>query len=165
MTVRQRLWVAALAVGLGRPALLGGSSALAVLGMRGLDARKIHVLVGAVDMAPVLARMTHVKRRRVIVEAVADAAGGAESIAEVDFARICRRGRLPEPSRQAVRVDGAGGRRYRDVYFDDWRLHVEIDGAQHMDVRSWYADMTKWSTRWRPRYSPPAGAAGRGTPL
>lgn len=47
MTVRQRLWVAALAVGLGQPALLGGSSALTVLGMRGLDARKVHALVGA----------------------------------------------------------------------------------------------------------------------
>jgi very-short-patch-repair endonuclease len=98
-------------------------------------------LVGAIDMAPVLARMTHVKRRRVIVAAVADAAGGAESVAEVDFARLCRQGRLPEPSRQVVRVDSAGRRRYRDVYFDDWRLHVEIDGGQHMNVRSWYADM------------------------
>jgi very-short-patch-repair endonuclease len=75
------------------------------------------------------------------VAAVADASGGAESIAEVDFARLCRRGRLPEPSRQAVRVDAAGRRRYRDVYFDTWGLHVEIDGAQHMEVRSWYADM------------------------
>jgi len=208
MTMRQRLWVASLAVGLGQPALLGGPSALAVLGMRGLDTRRVHVLVGArhqhrrpplgvvthrtrhlpiedqhrlgqppctmparsvvdaaqwarsdrdavavvaaafqqrlvgvVDMEPVLARMTRVKRRQVIVAAVAAAAGGAESIAEVDFARLCRRGRLPEPSRQVVRADGGGRRRYRDVYFDDWRLHVEIDGAQHMEVRSWYADM------------------------
>jgi very-short-patch-repair endonuclease len=208
MTGLQRPWVAALAVGRGQPALLAGVSALTVMGMRGLDARRIHVLVGvgqqrrrpprgvvvhrtrhlpledqhrlgrppctmparsvvdaaqwarsdqdavavvaaafqqrlvaAVDVAPVLARMTHVKRRPVIVAAMADAAGGAESLAEVDFARLCRRGRLPEPSRQAVRVDSAGRRRYRDVYFDDWRLHVEIDGGQHMEVRSWYADM------------------------
>jgi hypothetical protein len=72
---------------------------------------------------------------------VADAAGGAESIAEVDFARLCRRHGLPEPSRQAVRVDAAGRRRYRDAYFDRWRLQVEIDGSHHMQVNSWYADM------------------------
>jgi hypothetical protein len=208
MTVRQRWWVASLAVGGGHAALLAGVSALAVLGMRGLGSRQIHVvvgvrrqlrhpppgvvvhrtrhmppedqhrlgrppctmparslvdaarwaptdrdavaviaagfqqrLVGAVDMAPVLDRMTHVKRRQLIVAAVADAAGGAESIAEIDFARLCRRHGLPEPSRQAVRLDAAGRRRYRDVYFDRWRLQVEIDGAQHMETSSWYADM------------------------
>ncbi|MDQ7904558.1 hypothetical protein RB614_08475 [Phytohabitans sp. ZYX-F-186] len=208
VTVHQRRWMAALAVGDGRLALLGGPSALAVLGMRGVETRRIHVLIGAsrqhrrpppgvvvhrthrvpiedlhrmgrppctmparslvdaaqwapsdrdaaaiiaagfqqrlvaaVDMTPVLERMTHVRRRRLIVEAVADAAGGAESIAEMDFARMCRRHRLPEPSRQVARVDSAGRRRYRDVYFDRWRLHVEIDGAQHLEVPSWYADM------------------------
>jgi very-short-patch-repair endonuclease len=208
MTLEQRRWVASLAIGLGQPAFLGGQSALAVLGMRGLDSRRIHVVVGtarqrrspppgvvvhrvsrlppedrhrlgrppctmparsiidaaqwaatdqeavaviaagfqqrpvgAVDMMPVLDRMKHVKRRRLIVAAVADAAGGAESIAEMDFARLCRRHRLPEPSRQVVRVDAAGRRRYRDVYLDEWRVQVEIDGAQHMEVRSWYADM------------------------
>ncbi|BCB74021.1 DUF559 domain-containing protein [Phytohabitans flavus] len=208
VTVLQRRWVAALAVGDGRVALLGGPSALAVLGMRGVETHRVHVLIGAsrqhrrpppgvvvhrtqrvpiedqhrmgrppctmparslvdaaqwarsdrdaaaiiaagfqqrlvaaVDMAPVLERMTHVKRRRLIVEAVGDAAGGAESIAEMDFARLCRRYRLPEPSRQVARVDSAGRRRYRDVYFDQWRVHVEIDGAQHLEIPSWYADM------------------------
>ncbi|BCB88271.1 PDDEXK family nuclease [Phytohabitans suffuscus] len=208
MTVPQRRWVATLAAGDGRMALLGGPSALAVLGMRGVDTQRIHVLIGAsrqhrqlppgvvahrtrrvpiedqhrmgrppctmparslvdaaqwarsdrdaaaiiaagfqqrlvaaVDMAPVLERMTHVKRRPLIVEAVADAAGGAESIAEMDFARLCRHHRLPEPSRQVARLDPAGRRRYRDVYFEPWRVHVEIDGAQHLEVASWYADM------------------------
>jgi very-short-patch-repair endonuclease len=208
MTAHQRPWVAALAAGHGLPAWLAGPSALTVHGMRGLDSRTVHVLIGAqhqlrrpppgvvvhrtrhlprddqhrlgrppctmparsvvdaaqwarsdrdaiaviaaafqqrlvaaADLTPVLARMTHVKRRRLIVAAAADAAGGAESIAEIDFARLCRRARLPEPTRQVVRIDGTGRRRYRDVYFDDWRLHVEIDGAQHMDIRSWYADM------------------------
>ncbi|MGN9910300.1 DUF559 domain-containing protein [Phytohabitans sp. LJ34] len=208
VTVQQRRWIAALAVGDGRIAMLGGRSALAVLGMRGVDTPQIHVvipaarqhrrpppgvvvhrayrvpiedqhrmgrppctmparslvdaaqwaasdrdaaaiiaagfqqrLVAAVDMTPVLERMPRIKRRRLIVEAVADAAGGAESIAEMDFARLCRRHQLPEPSRQVARVDSAGRRRYRDVYFDRWRVHVEIDGAQHLRVASWYADM------------------------
>ena len=204
----QRRWVASLAAGDGYPTLLGGTSALAVVGMRGVDVRQIHVLVAtsgrhrrpppgvvvhrtgrvpvedqhrvgrppctmparslvdaaqwarsdrdaaaiiaagfqqrmvaAADMASVLERMTHAKRRRLILEAVVDASGGAESIAEMDFARLCRRHRLPEPSRQVPRVDSAGRRRYRDVYFDQWRVHVEIDGAQHLEVASWYADM------------------------
>ena len=98
-------------------------------------------LVGRVDVEPVLARMTHARRRPLIVAAVDDAAAGAESIHEIDFARLCRRAGLPEPSRQAVRTDRAGRRRYRDVYFDAWRVHVEIDGGQHMEVRAWFADM------------------------
>lgn len=208
VTEQQRRWVAALAVGHGFVATMGGPTALAILGMRGRRGQQIHVLVssarqfrrpppgvvvhrtrhlppedrhqagsppctmparslidaaqwarsdedaiaviaagfqqrlvGAVDMEPVLARMTWIKRRSLIVAAAADAAGGAESIAEIDFARLCRRAGLPEPSRQVVRLDSAGRRRYRDVYFDDWRVHVEIDGAQHMEVTSWYADM------------------------
>lgn len=98
-------------------------------------------LVGLADVEPVLARMPHLRRRPVIVAAVADAAGGAESIFEVDFARLCRRAGLPEPSRQVARTDRSGRRRYRDVYFDEWGVHVEIDGGQHMDVKAWYADM------------------------
>lgn len=98
-------------------------------------------LVGAVDLAPVLARGWRLRRRAVIEAAVADAVGGAHSGNEVDFARLCRRAGLPEPSRQVVRVDPTGRRRYRDVHFDQWGVHVEIDGGQHMEVRAWYADM------------------------
>ena len=98
-------------------------------------------LVRARDVQPVLERMPRLRRRGVIVSAVADAAGGAESISEIEMARVCRRAGLPEPSRQVVRRDSAGRKRYRDVYFDEWGLHVEVDGGQHMDVRGWYADM------------------------
>jgi hypothetical protein len=98
-------------------------------------------LVGVPDLAPVLARMPRLRRRRVIAAAVRDAAAGAESISEIDFARLCRRGGLPEPSRQVVRRDRDGRTRYRDAYFDEWRVHVEVDGGQHMEVRAWYADM------------------------
>ena len=98
-------------------------------------------LVGLVDVEPVLARMTHAHRRPLIMAAIADVAGGAESIHEIDFARLCRRAGLPEPSPQVMRTDRAGRRRYRDVYFDAWRVHVEIDGGQHREVRAWWADM------------------------
>ncbi len=208
VTRYQQRWIAALAVGRGRAAPLGGLSALAVLGLRGHPDRPIEVLipaqrqdtdpppgvrvhrtrqlsstdihavgnppctmparavidaaqwaktdeeaitiiaaafqqrlVGAVDILPVLARLGRVKRRPLITAAVADATGGAESIYEIDFARLCRQSGLPEPARQAVRYDKAGRKRYRDVYFDEWGVHIEIDGGQHMEVRAWYADM------------------------
>jgi hypothetical protein len=48
-------------------------------------------LVGIVDVEPVLARMPRLRRRRVIAAAVADAGGGAESGAEIEVARLCRR--------------------------------------------------------------------------
>jgi very-short-patch-repair endonuclease len=42
---------------------------------------------------------------------------------------------------QAVRTDSNGRKRYRDAYFAQWNVHVEIDGSQHMNVTDWYADM------------------------
>lgn len=208
ITDSQRLWVASLAVGNGRRALLGGLTALNSLGLRGRRTSALHVIVPAhraatkppvgvvvhrtrlltradahlagappctmparsmldaaqwanrdrdavaiiaatfqqrlvsvADVLPVLARFRRLRRRAVIEAAITDAGGGAESAYEIDFARLCRKANLPEPSRQAVRVDRDGRRRYRDVYFDEWRVQVEIDGSQHMDVRAWYADM------------------------
>jgi len=187
VTVNQRRWIASLAVGGGRPAVVAGLTALAVLGLRGYPDRLVHAaqwagtderavtivaaafqqrLVGAIDVEPVLARMPRLRRRAVIAAAVADAAGGAESVVEIGFARLCRRAGLPEPSRQVVRRDGAGRKRYRDVYFDEWGVHVEVDGEQHMEVRAWSEDMrqhneiviagerllrfTSWLVRQRP---------------
>ena len=47
VTEQQRLWIAVLAVGCGRPTYLGGLSALSVLGLRRFDSRAIHVLLPA----------------------------------------------------------------------------------------------------------------------
>ncbi len=46
-TDQQRLWVASLAAGGGRPALLGGRTALAAMGMKGFATDSVHVLLGA----------------------------------------------------------------------------------------------------------------------
>lgn len=203
------LWIASLAVGNGRPALLGGSTALRVLGLRlPDDTDPIHVLLPAhltdrdpppgvvvhrsrhlsradarFDAAPpcttaarslidtarwaltdakavaiiaatfqqrlvtaaevnaVLRAEQRIRRRSIIESAVADASGGSESAYEIEFLRLCRQAGLPRPSRQAVRRDRSGHSRYRDVYFDAWRVQIEIDGSQHMDVHGWYADM------------------------
>jgi hypothetical protein len=87
------------------------------------------------------------RRSSVIVAAVRDAAGGAQSTFEIDFARLCRRAGLAEPSRQAVRTNSNGRKRYRDAYFEQRNVHVEIDGSQHMNVNDWYADMRQHNGR------------------
>ncbi len=97
-----------------------------------------------------LDRRLRIPRHRLIVEAAADAAGGSESISELDFLRLCKSGKLPVPTRQAVVVDASGRSRYRDVFFEEWRLHVEIDGSQHMDVANWWADMQRQNEMWTP---------------
>src|SRR5262245_20152226 len=45
VTAQQRLWAASLAAGAGEPALLGGLSALGVLGLRRFDSDLVHVLL------------------------------------------------------------------------------------------------------------------------
>ena len=210
----QRLWIASLAAGNGRPATLAGATALTAHGMRLVDDDRIHVLIPArlrdvdppsgvavhrssqlssLDLMPtrpprtappravvdaaqwarsderareivaaafqqrivslpalaaVLDRMRRAKRRALVIEAARDAAGGSESVSEQEFLRLCRRGRLPVPTRQAVVTDANGHRRYRDAYFERWRVHVEIDGGQHLDIHAWWADMQRQNAVW-----------------
>ncbi|MFV0460823.1 MAG: hypothetical protein ACK5MT_18865 [Actinomycetales bacterium] len=69
-------------------------------------------------------------RRAVIESVVQDLCEGAHSLGELDFAKLCRRHRLPAPTRQQVR-HGPNGRVYLDVYFEAARLVVEVDGGHH----------------------------------
>jgi very-short-patch-repair endonuclease len=71
------------------------------------------------------------RNRRAFIRDVAhDINDGAQSLGELDFAKLCRRRGLPEPARQAVRTL-PGGRAYLDVFWDGTGLVVEIDGFQH----------------------------------
>jgi very-short-patch-repair endonuclease len=214
ITANQRLWIASLAVGNGRPAPLAGLTALSRHGLRGYASSAIHTLIPArsketnrpsgvvvhrttifrptdlqlgnppltrparsvLDAASwatdddraraivaaafqqrvvtepaineVLSRMKRAKRRALVAETARDAAGGSESISEHDFLRLCRHGGLPAPARQTVVEDNKGRRRYRDAYFEEWQLHVEIDGGQHMDIGNWWADMKSQNEMW-----------------
>ena len=74
--------------------------------------------------------VTRSRRRALIDSVVRDVCDGAQSLGELDFAALCRRRGLPEPSRQAVRVL-PDGRVYLDVAWDDIGLVVEIDGGHH----------------------------------
>ncbi|GAA2631660.1 DUF559 domain-containing protein [Dactylosporangium fulvum] len=123
-------------------------------------------LVAGDEVHTVLARMRGVRREQLIHRAAESAAGGSESVSEIEFLDLCRRNGLPEPSRQVVRRDSAGRKRYRDALFDDYGIHVEIDGSQHMEVRAWAADMRQHNdlaiagarllrfTAWQVRHEP-----------
>ncbi|MFE9651984.1 DUF559 domain-containing protein [Micromonospora sp. NPDC006431] len=105
-------------------------------------------LVGGDDVHRVLDRMPRARRRKLIKVTASDAAGGAHSLAELDFLSLVRTAGLPEPSRQVVRHDAAGRRRYLDVWFEQWRVHVEIDGGQHLDPRTAWNDMQRQNDLW-----------------
>jgi very-short-patch-repair endonuclease len=66
-------------------------------------------------------------------------------LSEIDFARLCRAARLPEPARQALRKDRHGRNRYLDVVWDlgGAELVVEIDGAVHLTMDTYAADQTR----------------------
>ncbi|MEV4717675.1 DUF559 domain-containing protein [Micromonospora noduli] len=87
-------------------------------------------------------------RRRLIGQTISDIAGGAQALSEIDFLRLCRRHRLPAPDLQEHRVDAAGRNRWLDAYWREWRVQVEIDGAHHMDVKQWAADMRRQNDVW-----------------
>jgi hypothetical protein len=211
----QRRWVALLAAGADRPAVLGGVSALGVAGLRGFGATAVHVLVPAryrdhdppvfsvvhrtstlrqddvlhnaeppctvvgrsvvdaaqwagsdplaaavvaaafqqrlVTLAEVeaaAARQPRARRRSLLLDVARDAAGGAHSLPEVEFLRLCRRHGLPRPKCQVSRVDRAGRRRYLDAYFEEYGLHVEIDGDQHLEVQARWSDMKRQNDLW-----------------
>ncbi len=97
-------------------------------------------LVGAGDLESVLARLPRARRRSLVLRTAWDCAGGSESLGELDVLTLCRRGGLPVPSRQVERRDRSGRRRYLDLYFDDWKVVVEIDGAHHMNVGQMWDD-------------------------
>ena len=70
--------------------------------------------------------------RRALLDAVIrDICDGAHSITELDVARACRARGLPPPTRQAVR-QGAQGKVYLDLWWEDHHVHVEVQGAHHL---------------------------------
>ena len=93
-----------------------------------------------------LNRAPRSRHRAALIGAVDDIDQGAQALSEIDFARLCRRYRLPEPQRQAIRVDSSGRRRYLDAV---WQRHdgrlvvVEVDGALHLSPNRWWDDQLR----------------------
>jgi very-short-patch-repair endonuclease len=86
----------------------------------------------AADLARAAAGFRRLRRRAVIEGVIADVGDGVRALGELDFARECRRRGLPEPTRQVIRR-GPRGRVYLDVYFEEFHLVVEVEGAHHDD--------------------------------
>ena len=68
--------------------------------------------------------------RAVLLGVLGDVRGGAHSLNELDFARLCRDHGLPEPDRQTRRTTSQG-RIHLDVYWDRYGVAVEVDGSGH----------------------------------
>ncbi len=88
------------------------------------------------------------KRRDLVRQTAAYAEGGATALSEIRFAQLCRKHGLPQPDRQARRRDASGRVRFLDAYWKAYRLHVEIDGAHHMDAVHWGSDMLRQNEVW-----------------
>jgi hypothetical protein len=228
LSAEQRGWVALLAVRSGRPAWLGGLSALAAHGLDGFHSPDAHVLIpthcrahdppifavvhrtgflagdelypysaplaqpvppctaigrSVVDAAQwagsdamaaaivagslrqrlstlaqieaALARQPRAHRRRLTLDVARDASGATDALPaaahplpEREFMRLCRRAGLPVPKCQVSNMDPEGTRRYLDACFEEYAVTVEIDGAQHVDVRDRWADRCRHSDLW-----------------
>lgn len=103
-------------------------------------------LLRADVLATELRATTRVRHRAVLLAAAQDIGQGAQALSEIDFARLCRRNGLPEPIRQAIRVEPSGRRRYLDAEWtrrDGRRVIAEVDGALHLIARRWWADQLR----------------------
>ena len=100
-------------------------------------------LVRVADLQAAASGATELRRRKLVELTLGDIAGGAQALSELDATRLCRAAGLPEPSRQSVRLDARGRRRYLDLDWDRWRLSAEIDGRQHMEIRHWCDDLLR----------------------
>ncbi|NJC69838.1 hypothetical protein HC031_08900 [Planosporangium thailandense] len=100
------------------------------------------------EIESVVAALTRSRRRALVLETARYAAGGAHSLTEVDLVKLCRRFGLPLPDQQTERTDTSGRRRYLDAYWSGWRVHVEVDGSFHLEVRTWWADMRRQNDLW-----------------
>jgi hypothetical protein len=121
------------------------------------------------QLAAEVERNQRLNRRKLIVKALGDIAGGSHALSELDFIRlVVRQFNLPVPDRQVPRRDENGRRRWLDACWEKARLIVEIDGAAHLDVLTYWDDMDRandlilehyrilrfpaWVVRSRPEY-------------
>jgi hypothetical protein len=91
-------------------------------------------------------RMRPLRRAKAFRTALLDIQGGAQSLAELDVGRLCRRAHLPPPRRQTRRRDATGRLRYTDCEWllpDGTVLILEIDGSFHMDAGHWEDDLAR----------------------
>jgi hypothetical protein len=89
-----------------------------------------------------LERLPRSRRRAMLLEVVAAAAGGVHSLGELDVAEDLRRRGLPEPDRQALRRRDSGTQ-YLDCDFPAYEMVLEIDGAGHAEPSQRLSDLLR----------------------
>ena len=82
------------------------------------------------DVEAELSRIRRHRDRKPREAGLRDIRLGAESLNEIDFAVECRRRNLPEPTRQVVRPL-SHGKGVLDVFWEDYGVVVEVNGAGH----------------------------------
>ena len=99
-------------------------------------------LVRADDLRSVVERLGPVRHRALLLRTLDDVDAGAHSVRELQFVRVVRRGGLPAPDLQVVRVR-PGGRHYLDAHWKAYALRAEVDGLGHLLVGTWAADLDR----------------------
>ena len=93
-----------------------------------------------------LGHVGRVRHKAYLRAALRDIVGGAEALSELDLRQLCRRFALAPPHQQRRRRGADGRVRYLDA---EWRLPdgglltLEVDGAHHLEVKHWEADMRR----------------------
>ncbi|GAB2459113.1 hypothetical protein GCM10027062_43710 [Nocardioides hungaricus] len=93
-----------------------------------------------------ITRMRPLRRAKPFRRLLGELAEGTQSVAERDVITMCDTFGLPRPHRQTRRTDSAGRIRFTDA---EWRLPdgrtivLEVDGAFHMTVEHWGADIER----------------------
>jgi hypothetical protein len=101
-------------------------------------------LVRVGDLMRLVEENERLPRRTLIRATLGDIEGGSQALSELDFmANVVRGCHVPVPTRQAPRRDARGKRRWLDVFYEEARLAIEIDGAGHLDILEYWADMSR----------------------
>jgi hypothetical protein len=82
------------------------------------------------------------RRRKFIGVILSDLTNGAQSIGELEFARLCRKFGLPEPDRQTLRR-GPDGVFHLDSAWSAYDAVVEIEGLHHLEAAQAMADASR----------------------
>ncbi len=98
-------------------------------------------LVTVADLRRAVEGRGPLRRHSLIIDTLSDLDDGAHSVAEILYRNIEKRFGLPSGQRQK-QID-AGGRRYLDVWYEPWRVWIEIDGGYHREAQHWWSDLAR----------------------
>jgi hypothetical protein len=94
------------------------------------------------ELRSAVLRLGPVTGRALMLRTLDELELGATGVHEQRFTRIVRRHHLPEPTRQVLRRR-LDRRAYLDAAWEDYALHVEIDGLSHLAARQWADDLDR----------------------